>query len=124
MADILGLGVTHFPGLAVDPPGPRSLKRALADPGMPEQLRTPDGWPEDMRREWAGDEGASYAVEHRQSIVSEMRKARRVLDGFRPDFILVWGDDQYENFREDAVPAFTVLAYDEIHAQPWAHGDI
>ena len=27
---------------------------------------------------------------------------------------MVWGDDQYENFREDVVPAFCVLAYDDL----------
>ena len=34
--------------------------------------------------------------------------------------MLVWGDDQYENFREDIVPPFCVLGYDpEFELQPW-----
>jgi hypothetical protein len=27
-------------------------------------------------------------------------------------YLRVWGDDQFENYREDCVPAFSVLAYD------------
>ena len=45
--------------------------------------------------------------------------ARRALDEFQPDFCVIWGDDQFENHRDDCVPAFSVLAYDEVTAQPW-----
>jgi len=27
--------------------------------------------------------------------------ARRALDEFHPDFCVIWGDDQFENYRED-----------------------
>ena len=37
-----------------------------------------------------------------------------------PDVVLVWGDDQYENFKEDIIPAFCVMAYDEFECQPMA----
>jgi len=33
----------------------------------------------------------------------------------------MWGDDQFENFREDCVPPFSVLAYDGAEFQPWLH---
>ena len=33
----------------------------------------------------------------------------------------MWGDDQYENFKEDIVPPFAVLAYEDQELQPWAH---
>jgi len=33
--------------------------------------------------------------------------------------VLIWGDDQYENFREDCVPTFSILAYDSVDIQPW-----
>lgn len=120
MAEILGLGITHQPTLAAEPTKPNSLRRTLQDPGLPEHLRTPAGWPESMRREWAADEGAEHGRQHRDEIVAEIRKARAVLDAFRPDFLVIWGDDQYENFREDVVPAFCVLGYDAIDFHPWA----
>ena len=34
--------------------------------------------------------------------------------------MLVWGDDQYENFREDIIPAFCVLAYESYECRPFA----
>jgi hypothetical protein len=48
-----------------------------------------------------------------------MRRIRAELDNFRPDFVVIWGDDQHENFVEDIIPAFCVLAYDNIQAKPW-----
>ena len=35
--------------------------------------------------------------------------------------MVIWGDDQYENFKEDVVPPFCVLAYDVARAQPWEY---
>ena len=46
-----------------------------------------------------------------------MSRVRQALEDFDPDFVLIWGDDQYENFKEDIVPAFSVLAYMTI--KPW-----
>lgn len=120
MADILGLGITHYPGLAPRKARPGSLLRLLQDPGLPERYRTPAGWPEVMRREWADDDGAAFAEKHRNEVIAEILKARAALDDFKPDFVVVWGDDQYENFREDVVPGFCVLAYDAVDVQPWA----
>ena len=51
---------------------------------------------------------------------NDFRAIRKILDDFNPDFVLVWGDDQYENFKEDIVPAFCLLGYDdEFELQPW-----
>ncbi len=119
MAEILGLGITHQPTLATEPIRPGSLRLTLQDPGLPAHLRAPAGWPERMRREWGEDEGAAHARAHREEIMGELRKARAVLDDFRPDLLLVWGDDQYENFREDVVPAFCVMGYDTVEYRPW-----
>ena len=46
-------------------------------------------------------------------------RVRQALDDFDPDFVLIWGDDQYENFKEDIVPAFSVLAYEDMTIKPW-----
>ena len=113
MSDILGMGITHYPSFLPQVSAPGSLRRILQDPGLPERYRTPDGWPERMRQEWSDDEGLKFAEQHRQAVVGAMRETRAVLDAFKPDFVVIWGDDQYENFREDVMPAFCVLAYDE-----------
>ena len=120
MSDILGLGITHYPALVARTARPVSLRRLLQDPGLPERYRTPDGWPEIMRREWGDDEGATFAEQHRQTILAEIRRLRAELDAFRPDFVLVWGDDQHENFQADIIPSFCVLAYDGVDVKPWS----
>ena len=30
---------------------------------------------------------------------------------------IIWGDEQYENFKEDIIPAFCALAWDDIECQ-------
>src|SRR5687768_4150321 len=96
-----------------------ALRYVLKQPALPEAYRTPAGWPEAMRAEWGDDEGLSAAGRHRAEIVAELRTLRAILDDFRPDLLVVWGDDQYENFKEDAMPAFCVLAYDDVEMRPW-----
>jgi hypothetical protein len=123
MADILGLGVTHYPPLA----GPDEdmawiLRQTLRDPALPEALRRPEGWPAPMRAEWGDDAGLGAARRHRADLRRWFAEARRRLDAFGPDLVLIWGDDQYENFREDLIPAFCVLAYEAFEHRPWAEG--
>ena len=121
MAAILGLGMTHVPLLAGrDQDMSRILRRVLQDPDLPERLRTPDGWPEAMLREWGADEGLASARRHREALLTWCRRTRKALDDFAPDLVVVWGDDQYENFKEDIIPPFCVLAYDAIEHRPWA----
>ena len=72
-----------------------------------------------MREQWSTDEGAAHSDQHRNDLIHHFRKARAELDAFQPDFVLLWGDDQYENYRDDCVPPFSVLAYDSVDVQPW-----
>ena len=37
---------------------------------------------------------------------------------FKPDFVLLWGDDQYENFREDIIPPYCIAAHDKFTFSP------
>jgi len=123
MGAILGLGVTHYPPLAgQDENMARILKRVLQDPDLPERFRRPEGWPAPMRQEYGSDEGLSAAKRHREALVAGFRDARRRLDAFAPDVVLIWGDDQYENFKEDVIPPFCVLAYESFEHRPWAEG--
>jgi hypothetical protein len=121
MGAILGLGVTHYPPLCGrDEDMARILKRVLQDPDLPERYRSPDGWPTAMREEYGADEGLGAARRHRAALIEGFRETRRRLDDFAPDLVLIWGDDQYENFKEDVIPPFCVLAYESIEHRPWA----
>src|SRR5690349_6448861 len=102
MGEILGIGVTHYPGLIQpDPQMAGLLNRTLNSDQVPEDMKTPARWPEPMRKEWSDPLAA--ASEHRRRLVDGCRKAREALDAFAPDFVVIFGDDQYENFREDGV---------------------
>ena len=125
MAEILGLGLTHSPSfIRPDEDGESSLKRTLrTNHRVPAELKNPANWPEPMRAEYGQDEGYASAVRLRQRMVAGFRKLRAELDEFNPDFVVIWGDDQYENFREDIIPPFCVLAYGDFHCQPFDGGN-
>ena len=96
MAEILALGISHYPPLwGADERMAWILKRMLQNPRLPEELRTPAGWPAAMRADWGNDEGASSAARHRADLVGWMERTRAALDAFDPDFVLIWCDDQY-----------------------------
>jgi hypothetical protein len=89
------------------------------DPRIPAHLKDPANWPEPMQAEWGDDEGITAHKAHRARVFKAFHTIREEIDAFQPDFILMWGDDQYENFREDIIPPFCVLAYDQLTFQPF-----
>ena len=115
MAEFLGLGMTHYPLLAGTDDNMAGLLRwTLTDPDIPDAAKDPASWSESMQAEWGDDQGRASAAGHRAALVAGLGKVRAALDDFRPDIVVVWGDDQYENFREEVVPPFCVLAYGDI----------
>src|SRR5579871_3473960 len=125
MAEILGLGLTHYPGLFMrEQHVTYFLRQTLAKGGVPDHLRSPEHWPEPMRREWSNDRGARHAIEHRERSFKSIRALRQALDDFRPDLLLIWGDDQYENFIEDIVPPFCAYILDEMASRPFSNQDL
>lgn len=122
MGEILGLGVSHYPPLSgQDPDMAGILRWTLDDPDIPAEQKNPATWPAAMRAEWGDDQGTAAAARHRTALVAGFAKVRRELDAFRPDVVLIWGDDQYENFREDIIPPYALLLYGDLDVQPWAH---
>ena len=112
MAEILALGITHYPPLAGrDESMAWILKRMLENPHLPEKYRKPENWPDAMRAEWGDDQGTAAARHHREQLLRLLKRVRARIDEFHPDFIVIWGDDQYENFREDVVPPYCIYAH-------------
>ena len=119
MGEILGLGLTHYPPLiGTDENMASILRTVLKDPGLAGALPRP--------RQLAGADAARVRRRRRHrlgapptapSLVRHFRHARKLLDDFRPDVVVIWGDDQHENFTEDIIPPFCVLAYDEVEAR-------
>lgn len=122
MADILGLGLSHYPPLSLpDADMAGILRKTLRDPGIPAEAKAPAAWPAAMRQEWGEDDGVAAAAGHRAALVEQFRRVRQQIDAFNPDVVLIWGDDQYENFKEDLIPPFTVCAYGDMELYPWRH---
>jgi len=121
MGEILGLGMTHYPGMTMQGNLASRAKSFMKDPLLPEAFRNVETWPEPMRKELGDDDGWAHSEEHRRILIENFRWIRKELDAFNPDLVLIWGDDQYENFRESIVPPFAVLAYPEFDAKPWGH---
>ncbi|MGF1598570.1 MAG: extradiol ring-cleavage dioxygenase [Acidimicrobiales bacterium] len=120
MAELLLAGVTHYPPLAgIDDEMAGIHRRMLADPDVPEHEKNPANWPAAQRAEWGDDEARSAAADHRRLLRAGFATVRAEIERFDPDAILIWGDDQYENFTEDLIPPYALLAYDDLVARPW-----
>lgn len=121
MAEILGLGLTHYSGLRfTDADMSIFLRKTLEGSRVPVPMKDPANWPEAMRTEWGNDQGLAAATVHRARHWAAFDAIRAELDQFAPDFIVMWGDDQYENFVEDVVPPFCIYVLDRIESKPFA----
>ena len=125
MAEILGLGCTHWPTLCGKNASLTDVfKRVLNAPNVDPYYKNPANWPAELLAELGNDDGLSAANRCGERFGNDFRAIRKILDDFNPDFVLVWGDDQYENFKEDIVPPFAILGYDDnFDLQPWHNGN-
>ena len=125
MAEVLGFGLSHFPGPLVPAElWPRMLKSNVEKGRIPAEVyANQSAWPAAMRAEWGNDEGVTAAHVHQKALLAGYREIRRRIDDFKPDLIVIWGDDQYENFQKDGVPAFCTFIFDEISSTPFAGGE-
>src|SRR5260370_775933 len=121
MAELLGLGVTDWPTLCLRNGALTSVfKRTLTAPNVEPRYKDPANWPAELIAELGNDDGLSAANRCGERFGNDFRAIRKILDDFNPDLVLVWGDDQYENFQEDIVPAFCLLGYDpDVEIKPW-----
>ena len=118
MGEILGLGVTHFPPLSgTNADMGRILKRALDNRHSPKRPAARRVGPRRCRQNTAPTGRRRLpATASRSSPVFR----RAVLDELDPH-LLIWGDDQYENFKEDIIPPYCVMAYKSMAPQPWQY---
>jgi len=120
MGEVLGAFVNHFPGFVhADELMSMRLKQVMSSDRVPAELKEPKNWPAPMQREWADDQGTAAAARHRQQFVDGIRKVRQAIDDFKPDAVVIFGDDQYENFREDLITPFCVYIMSEFDLRPF-----
>ncbi|WP_412520769.1 hypothetical protein K8Z49_22790 [Actinomadura madurae] len=112
--------MTHYPLLlAKDEYMAALLKSSMQDPDIPAAAKDPTLWSELAKQEWGDDSGVAAAAGHRAALRKDLDRCRAALDEFAPDVLIVWGDDQYENFREEVIPSFCVLAYEDTKVDPF-----
>lgn len=120
MGELLGLGLSHFGGfMFADEDMSARAKARLANGSLPPELDSPDKWPAAMQTEWGDDQGASFAATHREKYFEGLKHLRKALDQFQPDAVIIFGDDQYECFKEDLVPAYCVFVGDTFKTKPY-----
>src|SRR5712692_8702274 len=122
MGESLGIGTTHYPGAVGNGENMSGLVRTiLKDPALPESYRDPANWPPLMREQYGDDEGRTAGRRHKADLEDHFRRARAELERFSPDLVIIFGDDQYENFKEGIIPPFCVEAYEEVVFHPFTH---
>jgi hypothetical protein len=120
MGEVLGAFVNHFPGFVhADSEMAMRLKQVISSDRVPDLLKDSRNWPEQMQREWGQDEGTTFAAEHRRQFLEGIRNIRQAIDDFKPDAVVIFGDDQYENFREDLIPPYCVYILPEFELRPF-----
>lgn len=120
MGELLGIGMPHAPNFQFrDEAMANILKRRLVNGRLNPKFKDLATWPTAMQREWGDDEGLTAAREHRRVVVDGLRKVREELDHFDPDVIIVFGDDQYENFQETVIPPYCLYMFDEMDVLPY-----
>ncbi len=120
MGEILGIGLSHFGGFMFDDREMAARVRQRLEEGrLPDHLKTPEGWPAPMREEWGQDQGATFASRHRRDYFEALDGVREALDSFAPDAVILFGDDQYECFREDLVPPYCIFAGERFLLRPY-----
>jgi hypothetical protein len=116
------MGLSHYPGVGVPPEFQKNMLRGYVNGGrIREDLYADKSrWPQPMLAEWGSDEGLSAGVAHHARLVDGYRELRGRLDAFAPDLVLIFGDDQYENFKNDCIPSYCVYILDEVVNTPFA----
>ena len=123
MAEILGMGLSHYPGFMYpDSDMAMRVAQTMKSNKIPAALKEVQNWPEPMQAEWGQDGGLTFAKKHRKQFLSGVRRLRAALDDFKPDAVVIFGDDQYENFLEDVIPSFCVFISQEFKSQPFLKG--
>ena len=118
MAELLGIGITHYPPLLGKPDSYANLLRLVLNSHLiPDDMKDPHAWPEEMQRDWENER--ECAAEHQRRHREALQQVRDAIDDFAPDAVVIFGDDQFENFKQNIIPPFNVYCMDSFHSSPF-----
>ena len=116
--NILGVGITHYPPLLGQPETYANLLRMVSSSHLiPDQMKNSAVWPQAMQDQLANEQEA--AREHQARHQAAFAEVRHAIDDFQPDAVIIFGDDQYENFKEDIIPPFNMYCMDNFPTAPF-----
>lgn len=120
MGRILGLGITDYPYLSQsDSVMSLSLQQALQSTRITAEAKDPTNWPAPMRDAWLADRGVRAAQQTRAEQVEQLRRVRRALEGFAPDYVLVIAKDHSESLGRTCIPQFWLQAHEQVTVRPY-----
>ncbi len=113
MAELLGLGCSHGP-IILTPPEVwhKSRERIFG--------RNPDFQaPPQLIEELGDDNGLTQDRLDQKKVVEAFGVMRDRLHEWQPDVLMVIGDDQSENFKQDNLPPFCLYTGEEVDGYPF-----
>ena len=113
MAEILGIGCSHAP-MILNPPEEWGNMRKSIYSRIPGYQAPPS-----MIEELADDNGLVHDRQNQQKIVDAFKVLRDKLHAWKPDVVIIVGDDQAENFKRDNLPTFCFYTGSEVAGYPF-----
>ena len=113
MAEILGIGCTHAP-MILNPPEQWTNIRKRLSSSVPNYRPPPK-----LLEELGDDDGLTQDRINQGRITSAFQVLRDRLHAFRPDAVIVVGDDQAENFQRENLPTFCLYTGSEVNGFPF-----
>ncbi len=113
MAEILGLGCSHAPMILNPPEEWRNMRKRIYG-GIPEYEA-----PAEMIEQMGDDEGLSHDIKNQQRIADAFAVLKEKLHAWKPDVVMIVGDDQAENFKRENLPTFCLFTGDRVDAYPF-----
>jgi len=113
MAELLGLGCSHGP-IILTPPEVWHKSRERIFGGNPNFQAPPQ-----LIEALGDDNGLTQDRLDQQKIVDAFQVMRDRLHEWNPDVLLVIGDDQSENFKQDNLPPFCLYTGSEVDGYPF-----
>ncbi|HEU0022869.1 MAG TPA: hypothetical protein VFR55_14535 [Dehalococcoidia bacterium] len=113
MAEILGLGCSHGP-IILTPPESWAKTRERMYSRIPNYQP-----PGQMLEELGQDNGLSQDRRDHQRVIESFKVLRDRLHEWDPDVLMIIGDDQAENFKQDNLPPFCIYTGSEVEGYPF-----
>ena len=113
MAEILGIGCTHAPMILYPPEHWVNVRKRLSA-GIPNYQPSPK-----LVEELGDDNGLAQDRYNHKRIGDAFQVLRDKLHSWKPDAVILIGDDQAENFKRDNLPTFCIYTGSEVQGQPF-----